>query len=97
LPARSRRRLEWSARADRDLFDAWLFIAVDSPSTAEVVAGRIVDAAEQLPRYPLLGRPGRVTGTRELPVGRTPFTLIYRLRGNRVSIARVLHQRRRYP
>jgi toxin ParE1/3/4 len=74
-----------------------LFIAVESPSAAEAVTVRIVDAAEQLPRYPLLGRSGRVSGTRELPVGRTPFTLIHRLRGNRVSIARVLHQRRRYP
>ena len=90
-------RLEWSARADRDLFDAWLYIATDSLPAADAVARRIIEAAEQLPSYPKLGRPGRVAGTRELPVGRTPFTLIYRLRTSRVSIARVLHQRRKYP
>ena len=97
MPARSRKRLEWSARAGRDLFDAWLYIAADSVPAAETVARRIIDAAEQLPTYPKLGRPGRVAGTRELPVGRTPFTLIYRLRTVSVAIARVLHQRRKYP
>ena len=97
MPARSRKRLEWSARADRDLFDAWLYVAADSIPAAETVAHRIIEAAEQLPSYPRLGRAGRVSGTRELPVGRTSFTLIYRLRTNRVSIARVLHQRRKYP
>ena len=97
MPERSRKRLEWSARADRDLFDAWLYIAADSVPVAETVARRIIEAAEQLPSYTKLGRPRRVAGTRELPVGRTPFTLIYRLQAGRVSIARVLHQRRKYP
>ena len=97
MRARSRKRLEWSARADRDLFDAWLYIAVDSFPAAEVVARRIIEGAEQLPYFPKLGRLGRIAGTREMPVGRTPFTLIYRLRSSHVSIARVLHQRRKYP
>ena len=97
MPARSRKRLEWSARAGRDLFDAWLYIAADSVPAAETVARRIIDAAEQLPTYPKLGRPGRIAGTRELPVGRTPFTLIYRSGGTQIFVARVLHQRKKYP
>ena len=97
MRARSRKRPEWSAQADRDLFDAWLYIATDSFPAAEAVARRIVELAERLMPYPHLGRPGRVEGTRELPVGRTPFTLVYRLHANRISIARVLHQRRKYP
>jgi len=79
------------------LFDAWLYIAADSFPAAEAVARRIVEAAERLPSFPKLGRLGRIAGTRELPVGRTQFTLIYRLRPRRVSIARILHQRRKYP
>lgn len=82
---------------DDNLFDAWLYIATDSFPAAETVTRRVVEAAERLVPYPQLGRPGRVGGTRELPVGRTPFTLVYRLRVNRISIARVLHQRRKYP
>ena len=97
MHARSRKRLEWSARADRDLFDAWLYIAADSIQAADSVARRITESAERLILFARMGRSGRVTGTRELPVARTPFTLIYRIRGSRVSIARVLHQRRKYP
>lgn len=97
MHARSRKRLDWSARADRDLFDAWLYIAADSIPAAEKVARRIIDAAEQLSPFPRIGRPGRVAGTRELPIARTQFTLIYRVSRNRISIARVLHQRRKYP
>jgi plasmid stabilization system protein ParE len=97
LPARSRRRLEWSSRADRDLFDAWLYIAADSISAAESVERRIIESAERLVLYPRIGRPGRIPGTRELPVAKTSFTLVYRVRAGSLSIARVLHQRRKYP
>ena len=97
MHARSRKRLEWSARADRDLFDAWLHIAADSIPAADTVSRRITESAARLVDYPRIGRPGRIAGTRELPVTRTQFTLIYRIRGSRVSIARVLHQRRKYP
>ena len=97
MSARSRKRLEWSARADRDLFDAWAFIAAESVASADAVEARLVGSAERLIDYPMLGKIGRVPGTRELPVGHTSFTLIYRVRRAKVLIARILHQRRKYP
>jgi plasmid stabilization system protein ParE len=97
LPARSRKRLEWSSTAARDLFDAWLFIAADSFTAADLVEQRILLAAERLLDFPALGRLGRVQRTRELPVARTSFTLVYHVGQRRVSIARVLHQRLKYP
>jgi plasmid stabilization system protein ParE len=97
LPARSRKRLEWSARAGRDLFDAWTYISEDSFAAADAVEQRIITAAERLLRYPALGRRGRVAGTRELPVARTSFTIIYRVRRRTLSVVRVLHQRLKYP
>lgn len=76
----------WSPRADKDLFAAWVYIAEDSPVSADAVEGRLVYSAERLTEYPLLGRRGRVFGTREFPVGHTSFTLIYRVRSAKVSI-----------
>jgi toxin ParE1/3/4 len=46
---------------------------------------------DRLADYPKLGRPGRVKGTRELVVNRTPFIVVYRIKGEIVQILRVLH------
>jgi toxin ParE1/3/4 len=52
-------------------------------------------AATGLVRFPERGRPGRVTGTRELVVA--PYLIAYRIRPNAVQILRVLHGARRWP
>ena len=65
--------IKWSrwARADRDeIFD---YIETDSPQNAILVDQRIMDQIPKLGRFPNLGRPGRVDGTRELVIQRTPF------------------------
>jgi plasmid stabilization system protein ParE len=97
LPETRARRVEWTRRALRGLFDAWAFIALDNLAAADTVETRIRTAAARLGTHPFLGRVGRLAGSRELPVARTSYTLIYRVRRNRVQILRVLHQRRRFP
>lgn len=90
-------RLEWSifAQADRDeIFD---YIEADSPQAAVAVDEGIVEQVERLARFPELGRPGRVEGTRELVIPRTPYIAAYRVRGRTVRILRVLHGARRWP
>jgi toxin ParE1/3/4 len=49
------------------------------------------------PTLQTLGDLGRVDGTRELVVSRTPYILLYRLRGSRVTIVRVFCGARRWP
>ncbi len=44
-----------------------------------------------------LGRPGRVKGTRELVVTRTPYIVAYRLKRQSIQILRVLHGARLWP
>jgi len=64
--------LEWSpfALADRDaIFD---YIEADSPRAAVTVDRRIKASVEHLNRFPEMGRPGRIEGTRELVISRTP-------------------------
>jgi toxin ParE1/3/4 len=47
-------------------------------------------------RYPLAGREGRVPGTRELAVTRTPYVIPYRICGDEIQILAVIHGAQRW-
>jgi len=90
-------RLEWSAFAieDRDaIFD---YIEEDRPRAAVVVDDRIRTQVRQLLQFPETGRPGRIEGTRELVISRTPYIAAYRITGDTVRILRVLHGAQLWP
>ncbi len=57
----------------------------------------ILTAVEHLAELPNLGRPGRVSGTRELVVPGTPYVIPYRLRSDRLEVIAVFHGRQRWP
>ncbi len=89
--------LEWSefAEADRDeIFD---YIEADSPQAAIAVDARIEAAVDGLAKSPGIGRPGRIEGTRELVIDRTPYIAAYRIAGNAVRVLRVLHGAQQWP
>jgi toxin ParE1/3/4 len=87
----------WSPRAISHLADLRSDLARDNPDAAGRVATVLLSAAERLADLPNLGRPGRVSGTRELVVPGTQYVIPYRLRGNRLEIIAVFHGRRRWP
>ena len=58
---------------------------------------RIFEAVDSLILYPLLGRAGRVVGTRELVISRTPYIAVYRVRGQVVEVLAVQHTARVWP
>jgi addiction module RelE/StbE family toxin len=89
--------IAWSLLARRDLEQLRAYIERDNPAAAARTADRILDAAERLEQFPHLGRPGRETATRELVVPRTPYILIYRVRGEVLEMLRVLHGAQRWP
>lgn len=83
------------AQADRDaIFD---YIEADSPRAAVTVDERIREQSERLAQFPESGRPGRVEGTRELVIPRTPYIAAYRIAGDTVRILRVLHGAQQWP
>jgi addiction module RelE/StbE family toxin len=94
---RKRMRLEWSAYALADRMAIFDYIEADSPQAAVVVDERIREQVEVLARFPQSGRPGRIEGTRELVISRTPYVVAYRITENAVRILRVLHGARRWP
>lgn len=93
----AKRRVEFTRRAATEYLSGLHFIASDNPDAGRLVQDRIDATLALLGSRPLIGRTGRIRGTREFPVQRTPYTLVYRVRPGEVQILRVLHQRRRYP
>jgi toxin ParE1/3/4 len=90
-------RIVWFRSAIVDLEEARAYIANDDPRAARRVASAIVGAVDRLAAHPAAGRPGRVPGTRELIVSRTPYVIPYRVREGVIEILRVFHARRRWP
>jgi addiction module RelE/StbE family toxin len=82
-----------SAIADRDaIFD---YIEADNPRAAVAQDQLFSARAQILAQFPLLGRPGRLAGTRELVEGN--FVMVYEIAGNAIRIIRVLHGARHWP
>jgi addiction module RelE/StbE family toxin len=90
-------KLRWSRRAVRRLASIHDYIAKDNPAAAMRVAAAIVAAAQHLERIPLMGRIGRVEDTRELVVPGLPYILPYRVIGEEIQIASVIHTSRKWP
>ena len=91
-------KILWSPEAISDLASLRAYIAEDNPAAAQEVALHIIQNVEQLlPNKPQMGRPGRVPGTRELGIPKTPFVVPYRLQRNVIQILRVYHGARRWP
>jgi toxin ParE1/3/4 len=89
--------LEWSAFAFADRTAIFDYIEADSPRAAVAVDDRIQACVENLTRFPEMGRPGRIEGTRELVISRTPYIAAYRIAGDTVRILRVLHGAQQWP
>jgi toxin ParE1/3/4 len=88
----------WSREAIQDLISLRAYIAEESPAGARRVVLRILDNVEHLlPDNPHIGRPGRVPGTRELVIARTPYIVPYRVLGEAIQILRVYPGARRWP
>lgn len=90
-------KLEWSifARADRAaIFD---YIEAESPRAAIAVDERIHTQVEGLLRFPERGRPGRIEGTRELVIRRTPYIAAYLITRDTIRILRILHGAQLWP
>lgn len=88
----------WSPEAIEDLAALRAYIEQDNPAAARRIALHIFHNVEMLlADNPEMGRPGRVSGTRELVIPKTPFVVPYRLVGRAIQILRVFHGARRWP
>lgn len=90
------RKLVWSSSALSDFEQAISYLARQDAATARLVAGRIDATARKLAEIST-GRPGRVAGTYEKSVGRTPYIIAYAISGDTCAILRIIHDRRDWP
>lgn len=90
-------KLSWlpNAIVNRDAQIA--YIAQDNPLAAITQGDRIAEQVNMLLQHPEMGRPGRKKGTRELVISRTPFVVVYRVKGDQIQIIRLLHSSQQYP
>ena len=87
----------WSPRAIGHLAALRDYIARENPGAAARTATTLLAAVDRLAELPNLGRPGRISGTRELVVPGTRYVIAYRVRGERLEIIAVFHGRQRWP
>jgi toxin ParE1/3/4 len=90
------RRVVWSESAFSDFEQAIFYVAERNVSAARLVANRVDAAARQLAEMPV-GRPGRVLGTYEKPVLRTPCIIAYAVSDSAITILRLIHGSRDWP
>ena len=83
-----------AAIADRKRITA--HIAKDNLTAAIEMGDMLIEKAELLDQHPMLGRVGRVKGTREL-VAHPNYILIYRVAGEVAEVLRVKHAAQQYP
>ena len=95
LRQRTRRRdavpieIVWSVLARTRLQEIRAYVARDKPEAAERLATRIVTILEALGNILDLGRAGTEPGIRELVIGGTPYIVLYRVQGRRVTISTI--------
>ncbi len=97
MPGGVRMRIKWTKKALDNLDTAVEFIAADNPAAAKKVAQTIQNSVQLLAEQPGIGRPGRVTGTRELVVVGLPYIIPYLEQEGRIVILRIMHASMKWP
>ncbi len=92
------RSLFWTPEALQDRETIYNHIESENPASALALDELFVARASGLTKFPAIGRPGRVEGTRELVVHRR-YLLVYATTDAAIQILRVLHtaRQRHYP
>ena len=88
----------YSASAENDLLEAWLYVAYNSMSAADHMLDQIEAEAMRLLDQPLMGRERRelAPGLRSWPTS-TPYILLYIPTTQGITVVRVLHHARDIP
>jgi toxin ParE1/3/4 len=90
--------VELSEDAEVDLDGVYDYLRERNPAAATRVLDAIFSAAVLLETFPLIGKEGRIAGTRELFVPGWNYILVYSIKDAfYIQIERVLHAARSWP
>ena len=90
-------RVRWTGPAFESLRSHADFIAKDDFEQARRLVLRVNEAVERLKQFASLGRPGRLSGSREWIVSGTPYIIPYRIRADTLELLRILHASQEWP
>lgn len=90
-------QVRWLDRAEADLAELFDYLLERNPRAVRRVHDAIREQVGRLGEHPGIGRAGRVAGTRELVISRTPYVVAYTVdrQVDTVVVLRVLHGARR--
>jgi len=86
----------WTPEAEADRQDIVEYIADDNPIAAVRMDQLFSDAAATLTQFPMRGRPGTITGTREL-IPHESYRLVYEIEGETIWVLTLVHTARQWP
>jgi plasmid stabilization system protein ParE len=87
----------WSAASVKHLHEIVDYIQGESSVGAISTRRRILETKRRIAQMPFSGRVGRVDGTREAVVPRTPYIVTYRVSARTVEILGIWHTSRLWP
>ena len=87
--------VRWSTPAVEDLERIFRRIEKDNPTAARKTVKAIYDGCRVLGNSPHSGRPGRMSGRRELVF--SPYIAVYQIKEHTVEISRVYHGAQDWP
>jgi plasmid stabilization system protein ParE len=87
----------WSAAAVRNLQEAIGYLQGESSAGAVTIRRRILATVRRLEQMPNSGKTGRVDGTREAVVPRSPYIVVYEVSAQEVKIQGIWHGARLWP
>ena len=89
-------KIEWRPMAEEDRERIFDFIARDKPAAALALDEELEAKAANAALNPTHYKPGRVRGTREIVV-RPNYVMVYSVKGEVLTILRVLHAAQKWP
>jgi len=89
--------IKYTESAKADLHGVLSYIAKDNPLAARKVIQTIRDQVNVLLDQAVIGRSGRIDGTRELVIHGLPYVACYAVTDKTITVLRVLHWRQQWP
>jgi plasmid stabilization system protein ParE len=87
----------WSAASVRHLQEVVEFLQGENAGAAITVRRRILETVARVGLMPYSGRIGRIDGTREAVVPRSPYIVVYQVSVDTVEILGIWHGARLWP
>jgi toxin ParE1/3/4 len=90
-------KVHWSAASVSHLKEVVEYLQGESAAGAVTTRRKILETVRRLGQLPWSGRTGRIEGTREAVVPRSPYIVVYRVSKTTVEILGVWHGARLWP